>query len=377
MLKYIKHFLPSFIAVMFMIIISMGEYSPTLFLIGFSLFIIIGDYILPRDKVIQKFSYPSVLNFSLYINLPILLTLVILIASLLSNQLSNGYLILLNKYIYSDFNAIQSSYNLIDKFSIIIQGSLLMGALGVVPGHELTHRIKNKFDMFIGNWLLAFSWDCTFAIEHVYGHHKHACLPEDPASAKRGDNIYLFILKAIYNEHIDGWRIEIKRVKKLGLKAFGLHNRMIHGYIRSLFILLIIFIVSGFNGCLFFLVCAFITKSFLEAINYIEHYGLVRERNSRVEMRHSWNSNHFISSIFLYNVTRHSDHHRLAKLKYWELDPCPKNAPMTPYGYLSMLYLVLLMPFLYKKIMHEKLIEWDKNFANEQEREISQNLRLL
>tara|TARA_S200000501_G_scaffold345244_1_gene357729 strand:+ start:770 stop:1837 length:1068 start_codon:yes stop_codon:yes gene_type:complete len=355
----------------------MGEYSPTLFLIGFSLFIIIGDYILPRDKVIQKFNYPSVLNFSLYINLPILLILVILIASLLTNQLSKGYLILLNKYIYSDFNAIQSSYNLIDKFSIIIQGSLLMGALGVVPGHELTHRIKNKFDMFIGNWLLAFSWDCTFAIEHVYGHHKHACLPEDPASAQRGDNIYLFILKAIYNEHIDGWRIEIKRVKKLGLNAFGLHNRMIQGYIRSLLILLIIFIVSGFNGCLFFLICAFITKSFLEAINYIEHYGLVRERNGRVEMRHSWNSNHFISSIFLYNVTRHSDHHRLAKLKYWELDPCPKNAPMTPYGYLSMLYLVLLMPFLYKKIMHEKLIEWDKNFANEQEREISQNLKLL
>ena len=370
MLKYIKYFLPSFTAVLFMITISLGKYYPTYFLIGFSLFIILGDYLLPRDKVIQKFTYPNILNFSLYINLPILLILVILISSLLTNQLSEKYLIILNKYIYNDFNVIKNSYNLIDKFSLIVQGSLLMGALGVVPGHELTHRIKNKFDMFIGNWLLAFSWDCTFAIEHVYGHHKHACLPEDPASAKRGDNIYLFILKAIYNEHVDGWKIEIKRVKKLGLKALGVHNRMIHGYLRSLLISLIIFIVSGYMGCIFFLICAFITKSFLEAINYIEHYGLVRERNSRVEMRHSWNSNHFISSIFLYNVTRHSDHHRLAKLKYWELDPCPKDAPMTPYGYLSMLYLVLIFPFLYKKIMNKKLIEWDENFANNQERKL-------
>ena len=88
-------------------------------------------------------------------------------------------------------------------------------------------------------------------------------------------------------------------------------------------------------------------------------------------MRHSWNSNHFISSIFLYNVTRHSDHHRLAKLKFWELDPCPDNAPMTPYGYLSMLYLVLITPYLYKKIMHRKLIDWDLNYATSEERKIS------
>tara|TARA_B100000579_G_scaffold400629_1_gene382463 strand:- start:374 stop:745 length:372 start_codon:yes stop_codon:yes gene_type:complete len=118
------------------------------------------------------------------------------------------------------------------------------------------------------------------------------------------------------------------------------------------------------------MICAFITKSFLEAINYVEHYGLVRVKGQRVEMRHSWNSNHFMSSIYLYNVTRHSDHHRLAKLKFWELEPCPKNAPMTPYGYLSMLYLVLITPFLYKKIMTNKLNDWDNNYASKEEQEI-------
>ena len=82
---------------------------------------------------------------------------------------------------------------MIDKFALIFQTTLSIGILGTVPGHELTHRKKNKFDMFIGNWLLAFSWDCTFAIEHVYGHHRDVCLDEDPASAKRGENIYLFI----------------------------------------------------------------------------------------------------------------------------------------------------------------------------------------
>ena len=325
---------------------------------------------MPRDKEIQNFSYPFILNFSLYINLPILLILVLITMSCLTNSLSDWCVSILNTYMYHDFIEIRNSFNVLDKFCLIIQVSLLMGILGVVAGHELTHRIKNKFDMFIGNWLLAFSWDCTFAIEHVYGHHKHACLPEDPASAQRGDNIYIFILKAIFNEHIDGWKIEINRLQQKGKNPFGFHNKMIIGYLRSLTITFLIFIIAGIMGIFYFLICAFITKSFLEAINYIEHYGLVRVRGSRVEMKHSWNSNHLLSSIFLYNVTRHSDHHRLAKLKFWELHPCPENAPMTPYGYLSMLYLVLITPFLYKKIMHKKLIDWDINYANNEEREL-------
>ena len=373
MLKYLKHFIPSLTAIIFLLTISRGEHAPTIFLICFSLLLIIGDYIMPRDKKIQHFSHPNLLNFSLYINLPILLILVLIVTSFLTNNVSDWYIKHITPIIYNDFIQIKDSLNLIDKISLIIQSSLLMGTIGVVVGHELTHRIKNKFDMFIGNWLLAFSWDCTFAIEHVYGHHKNACLPEDPASAKRGENIYLFIIKAIFNEHVDGWRIEINRLKKQNTSALSFQNKMIIGYLRSLTITFLVYIISGIIGALYFLLCAIITKSFLEAINYVEHYGLVRERGKRVEMRHSWNSNHFMSSIYLYNVTRHSDHHRLAKLKFWELHPCPENAPITPYGYLSMLYLVLLTPFLYQKIMKKKLAEWDLHYANSEEKKIISN----
>ncbi len=98
-----------------------------------------------------------------------------------------------------DFIQVKESFSLIDKFALIFQTSLFVGILGTVPGHELVHR-KNKFDLFIGNWLLAFSWDCTFAIEHVQGHHRDVCLDEDPASAKRGEKIYLFILRATIQE---------------------------------------------------------------------------------------------------------------------------------------------------------------------------------
>ena len=34
---------------------------------------------------------------------------------------------------------------------------------------------------------------------------------------------FLLILKAIFNEHIDGWKIEINRVKNQALNPFGFH----------------------------------------------------------------------------------------------------------------------------------------------------------
>ena len=103
---------------------------------------------------------------------------------------------------------------------------------------------------------------------------------------------------------------------------------------------------------------AFIAKSLLGVINFTEHYGLVREANKPVYPRHSWNSNSVMSSILLYNVTRHSAHHEKSHLKFWELDTY-QDAPMMPHGYLSMLYLAIFTT-LFHKMMAKKLIEWDK-----------------
>ena len=170
----------------------MGQNYPTYFCISWSLFLIIGDYVLPRDKEIQQFSCPSILNFSIYINLPILFCLIFLVISIFVSNPPIWYIDGLNSQFNINFIQIKGSFTIIDKIALIFQTTLFVGILGTVPGHELVHRKKNKFDMFIGNWLLAFSWDCNFAIEHVHGHHKDVCLDEDPASAKRGENIYLF-----------------------------------------------------------------------------------------------------------------------------------------------------------------------------------------
>ena len=127
MLKYLKYFIPALTGLLTIYFFLQGENYPTVFLICFSSFLIIGDLVFPRDKVKQKFTYPDILNLSIYINLPILLVLIILVVSIFSNNLSQLYIELINSIYNIDFFQIKSSYTLIDKISIIVQTVLLIG----------------------------------------------------------------------------------------------------------------------------------------------------------------------------------------------------------------------------------------------------------
>ena len=366
-MKYLKYYISPLTIITAIYTCSIGAYYSTLFFIGFSLFIILGDMILKKDASEETYSYVFLLDVPMYINLPLLMLLVLFTVFALSSDPSDLFHSIFMNYLNIDLFNMRQSMNAADSISLVALTGLFIGIMGTVPGHELVHRKKNKFDMFMGNWLLAFSWDCAFAIEHVYGHHKNVGLGHDPATAKRGENIYLFILRAIIKEQKDAWSIELNQAKRREQSFISIKNRMIIGYFRSLFITFIAYLIGGISGTLIFLLCAFIAKSLLEVINYSEHYGLIRVSGETVSPRHSWNSNSTMSSIYLYNVTRHSSHHEKANLKYWELRSY-NDAPMMPQGYLTMLYMALFLPYFFHRMMAKKLIEWDKNYATDNER---------
>tara|TARA_B100001250_G_scaffold76931_2_gene63047 strand:- start:734 stop:1891 length:1158 start_codon:yes stop_codon:yes gene_type:complete len=366
-MKYLKYYISPITIILAIYACSLGSYYPTLFFIGFSLFIILGDIFVKKDANEDQYSHVYLLDLPMYINFPLLMILITITVFVLSNEPSNAFANVLLNYLNIDLFNMRRSMTLLDSISLTALTGLFIGIMGTVPGHELVHRKKSKFDMFMGNWLLAFSWDCAFAVEHVYGHHKHVGLPSDPATAKRGENIYLFILRAIIKEQKDAWNIELSQAKRREQPLFTIRNRMIIGYSRSLSITFIAYVIGGWSGLFIFLLCAFIAKSLLEVINYSEHYGLIRVAGESVYPRHSWNSNSTMSSIYLYNVTRHSSHHEKANLKYWELRSY-NDAPMMPQGYLTMLYMALFLPYFFHRMMAKKLIEWDKSYASEKER---------
>ena len=366
-MKYIKYYISTLTLIAAIGTCFLGEYYPSIFFVGFSLFIIIGDLIIKEDSQEQDYGFKFLLNLPMYLNFPLLVFIVMISVSVLSDASPAYFTDGIKAYLNIDLQNVRGSLNIFDCILLIALMGLFIGIMGTVPGHELVHRKKNKFDMFMGNWLLALSWDCAFAIEHVYGHHKNVGLPSDPATAKRGENIYFFIFKAIIKEQFDAWRIELLQSQRRNQSFLSFKNKMLLGYMRSITIMVMAFFIGGLKGMLIFALIAFIAKALLEVINYSEHYGLVRVEGEPVLPHHSWNSNSIISSIYLYNVTRHSSHHEKANLKYWELKSY-KNAPMMPQGYLTMLYMALFLPFFFHKMMAKKLLEWDENFASDKER---------
>ena len=370
MMKYLKYFIAPFTVMAGIFFILQGKHHPTAFFLGYSLFVILGDYLIKEDSSEYEYKYPFLLDLSIYINLPLLFVFISISVFSLSPQSSFLFSSIFSDSYYLHLAATRNSFTFLDLASLVILSGLFIGMMGTVTGHELVHRTKNKFDMFMGNWLLAFSWDCTFAIEHVYGHHKNVATSIDPATGKRGQNIYKFIIKAIFIEHRDAWIIEYNRLKLAKRTIFSYKNRMLIGYLRSITITLLAYLVGGTIGMLMYLLISFIAKSLLELINFAEHYGLVRVEGQPVHPRHSWNSNATLSSLYLYNVTRHSSHHEKSHLKYWELKSY-KDSPIMPQGYLTMLYLGLIAPFIFHRVMAKKLIEWDEIYASNEERALA------
>ncbi len=246
----------------------------------------------------------------------------------------------------------------------------LTAAAGTTVGHELVHRTRQPLHVIWGRWLLALTFDAGFAIEHVHGHHARVATFEDPASARRGERVYGFILHSSLGQLGGAWRLERERLRRKQLPVWGPANRFLRGWLFSAAWLGLAWLLGGSRAVVFFLVTGLWGKAILEIINYIEHYGLVRLPGSRVEPRHSWNSNAWMSSTILYHLARHSDHHAEGGKPFWRLRPLPE-APMLPAGYMGMLIVALVPPW-YQRLMRPRLADWDARYASEAERALAQ-----
>lgn len=224
---------------------------------------------------------------------------------------------------------------------------LLCGVMGINVGHELGHR-ANKWEQRAAQSLLLTSLYMHFFIEHNKGHHKRVATLHDPSSARYGESLYRFHLRSIVFSYMSAWEIAARDVRKKGRKIFSLHNQMLGFQLVQASLLIAIFLVFGLSAMLLFLLAAFQGILLLETVNYIEHYGLQRKEIAhgkweRTLPEHSWNSNHVIGRVMLFELSRHSDHHYLASRKYQVLRH-HKNSPQMPTGYPGMMLLATIPP---------------------------------
>ncbi|WP_421869899.1 alkane 1-monooxygenase [Marinoscillum sp.] len=233
---------------------------------------------------------------------------------------------------------------------------LLCGVMGINVAHELGHR-KHKYEQFMAKLLLMTSLYMHFFIEHNRGHHKNVSTDEDPSSARLGESLYAFWIRSVINAYRSAWHLEAHRLQKKGLRKLSWHNEMLLFQIIQVSFVALIYWWFGGIVAVYFVLAAVIGFLLLETVNYIEHYGLRRdkkgERYERVMPQHSWNSDHVVGRIMLFELSRHSDHHYIASRKYQVLRHM-EASPQMPTGYPGMMLLATVPP-LWFKVMDGKI----------------------
>lgn len=363
MYKYLKYSVTPLITLLTMLGILVGGSWMWMGLIAQSIISIGGDFVLGDDPSVPKYRFIRLLQIPLFLALPLLSLLLLALAWMAGSGQEDflGIGALVQSVFSYDLFAARSATTWSDYLGGILGVGFSVAGYGTNIAHELTHRTTSPLSMLVGRWLLSMSCNADFSIEHVYGHHVRVGTEDDPATARRGESVYGFFVRSSFGSHRSAWRLERERLSRKNLSVFSWHNLMLTGYLMSIVWAGLFWYVGGGKGLVLFLAQAFIAKFLLEATNYMEHYGLVREPSEPVRPEHSWNTNKRASSIVLYTLTRHSAHHEQGNLPFWLLDPYV-DAPQMPHGYLGTMCLCLIPP-LWWWIINPRLKQWDAEYG--------------
>jgi alkane 1-monooxygenase len=240
-------------------------------------------------------------------------------------------------------------------------GTGYSSAGAILIGHELGHK-NNTADKRAAQIVNALVGYGHFCIEHNRGHHVQVSTPEDSASSRMGESIYKFIRREIPGGVARGWLHESERLAKLGYASpWTWRNEILQSWALTAAIGIALIAAFGWIMIPFLLIHHFYGWYGLTQANYVEHYGLLRQKlpNGRYELpepRHSWNTNHTYSNLISFHLQRHSDHHANALRPYQALRDFD-NLPRLPSGYPGCFGLAAI-PWLWFKVMDPKVLEW-------------------
>ncbi|HEY1750426.1 MAG TPA: alkane 1-monooxygenase [Caulobacteraceae bacterium] len=250
----------------------------------------------------------------------------------------------------------QPSTPLLEDVGLTLSMGVACGVFGFISAHEMIHSHKPG-ERWLGLAMLAGMLDMPFAIAHVQGHHRRAATHEDPATARRGESLYGFVIRSVAGQVGEAWEFETRRLARNGRSALGPGNRLL-GYALVEVALVVAVGLWSWRALAYFVADAALAIFLLEAFNYIAHYGLMRRpgpggRLEPLRPRHSWNSRRRMNNAALFNMGRHADHHRFSARPYHELEVLDGGS-MLPCGYAGVLLLATIPP-LFRRVMDPRV----------------------
>ncbi len=240
----------------------------------------------------------------------------------------------------------------------------IINGVGLVAGHEMGHKVRDKTQIFCAKLVMACSGYGHFSIEHNQGHHRYVATPDDPASSRMGESIYKFSKREMAGGFRRAWSLEAARLQRLGKSEWSLSNEIIQPALITIVAYALMLAFFGPVMIPFLFIAATFGWWQLTSANYVEHYGLLRQKKEngrfeRCQPQHSWNSNHKASNLVLLQLQRHSDHHAHPTRPYQVLRDYP-DVPGLPSGY-PWMFVVALIPQAWFSLMDPKVAAWAEN----------------
>jgi len=235
----------------------------------------------------------------------------------------------------------------------------MVSGIAINTAHELGHK-RAHLERWLSKVALAQSAYGHFFIEHNRGHHVRVATPEDPASSRLGESFWAFLPRTVAGSLRSSLGLERIRLDRIGEPRWTWRNDILNAWAMT--VVLFAALVAGFGLIVlpYLLLQAVVGFSLLEVVNYLEHYGLLRQkrddgRYERCAPEHSWNSNNVASNVLLYHLQRHSDHHANPMRRYQALRHFDR-APQLPTGYAGMIVLACVPP-LWRRVMDHRVLE--------------------
>ena len=246
----------------------------------------------------------------------------------------------------------------LDSIGLALTMSMVSG-IAINTAHELGHK-RASLEKWLSKVALAQSGYGHFFIEHNRGHHVQVATPEDPASARLGESFWAFLPRTVLGSLRSAWGLERQRLARSDRSPWTWSNDILQAWAMTVVLFAVLTIAFGPVVLPYLLLQAVVGFSLLEVVNYLEHYGLLRQkkedgRYERCRPEHSWNSNNVASNVLLYHLQRHSDHHANPTRRYQALRHV-EEAPQLPTGYAGMIVLAWFPP-LWRRVMDPRLIE--------------------
>lgn len=234
----------------------------------------------------------------------------------------------------------------------------IIGGVAINAAHELGHK-RARAERWLSKLALVQTCYGHFFVEHNRGHHLRVATVEDPASSRLGENVYRFILRSVPGGVRSAWNLERRRLARLDRTPWSLRNEVISGWLMTAGLYFGLAVWFGPTVLPWLFGQAIIGFCLLESVNYLEHYGLRRQRLAngryeRVRPRHSWNSDTLVANVFLFHLQRHSDHHS-NPLRRYQILRSFDEAPQLPAGYGTMVVLALIPP-LWRRVMDPRVL---------------------